>query len=374
MQRLLPWLTGAQPPESPTARLLLSGLAGVGALLGGVQLLKARLHRHHHLSSLRAPCPVISVGNLTVGGTGKTPMVCWLAQHLSATGRRIAVVSRGYRQHSRSRVTVVADPEGIRLAPPMAADEAVLLAHALPGVAILTGADRPALIRHALEQFGCNLILMDDGFHRLDVDRDLDLVLLDARRPFGNGRVLPGGILREFPSALHRCDGIILTRADDPDATRATLNALTHRFPDKPLLTAIHRPSAWIPIHPDGPARPLDALTGPVLAFCGIGTPEGFQRALHALPVRLTGFHPFPDHHPFTPDTLRHLSALAQSSGAHALVCTEKDAVKLNRAALSLPLFALRVTMELQHNRSWLEQRLAFLDRSPSLFTSGQPG
>ncbi|MBF0270804.1 MAG: tetraacyldisaccharide 4'-kinase [Magnetococcales bacterium] len=362
MQRLLPWLSGEQQPDSPAARLLLAGLGGAGTLLGEFQRLKARLHRERRLASLRAPCPVISVGNLTVGGTGKTPMVCWLARHLIPTGRRIAVVSRGYRQHSRDPVTVVADPEGIRLAPPMAADEAVLLAHALPGVAILTGADRPALIRHALERFGCDLILMDDGFHRLDVQRDLDLVLLDARRPFGNGRVLPGGILREFPSALHRCDGIILTRADDPDATQATLDTLTHRFPDKPLLTAIHRPAAWIPIHPDGSPLPLHGLTGPVLAFCGIAAPEGFRRALSALPLQVTAFHPFPDHHPFSPDTLRHLIAQARASGAQALVCTEKDAVKLTHAPFPLPLLALRVDMELQHNRSWLEQRLNSLN------------
>ncbi|MBF0627884.1 MAG: tetraacyldisaccharide 4'-kinase [Magnetococcales bacterium] len=358
MQRLLPWLDGSRAADTPAMKLLLALLGGVGAALGGLQWLKAKRHELGICRAYRAPCPVISVGNLTVGGTGKTPMVLWIARRLQAAGHRVAVVSRGYRQESRARVTVVADPDGVRLAPPEAADEAVLIARSLPGVTVLTGADRPALIRHAVEALQCDRIVMDDGFHRLDVARDLDLVLVDARRPFGNGRLLPGGILREFPAALSRCDALILTRADDPISTGKSLERLGRLFPGQPLLTAIHAPTAWIPIHPPGPPLPLDALRGQAAyAFCGLAAPEGFQRTLAALPLALTGFHPFPDHHPFTSAELERLQKEAQKGGADCLVCTEKDAVKVH-ASPAIPLFALRVEMQVEQGRGWLEREM----------------
>ncbi|MBF0438674.1 MAG: tetraacyldisaccharide 4'-kinase [Magnetococcales bacterium] len=360
MLRLLPWLDGRQNPTTGPARLALAGLGGVGMLYGAIQALRAQCYRTQLLTTYHAPCPVISVGNLTTGGTGKTPMVLWLVRSLQQAGRRVAVVSRGYRQQAKTLVTVVADPNGIRLTPPWAADEAFLLARALPGTTILTGRDRPALIRHAVERFQCDLILMDDGFQRLDVHRELNLVLLDAQRPFGNGRLLPGGLLREFPSALKRCDALILTRADDPHATRTTQKILQNRFPDKPVMTAIHRPTAWIPLSHDT-QLPLDGLTKPVLAFCAIATPERFLHTLQTQPLHLTGFHPFPDHHFFSTDEITQLIAQARASGAEALVCTEKDAVKLNTKSLPYPLFALRVEMTLQDNAEWLENRIRVL-------------
>ncbi|MBF0213484.1 MAG: tetraacyldisaccharide 4'-kinase [Magnetococcales bacterium] len=359
MQTLLPWLNGEREPDSPGMRLLLAALGGCGTLLGRFQSLKADGYRRGWIEALRAPCPVISVGNLTVGGTGKTPMVLWLARRMQSLGHRVGIVSRGYRQRSRARVTVVADPDGVRLSPPEAADEAVLLARALPGVTVLTGADRPALIRHGVERYRCSLILMDDGFQRLDVQRDLDLVLLDARHPFGNGRLLPGGILRESIDALARCDALILTRADDPERALDTRSRLVQRFPRTPLLTATHRPTVWIPLSNAGDSLSLDGLSGAVLAFCGLAAPEGFRRTLAALPLRVTSWHPFPDHHAFQEEELQHLVTQARRQGAGALVCTEKDAVKLSGVQIPMPVFALRVEMALQHNREWLEHKLA---------------
>lgn len=359
MPPLLPWLNGERRPDHWALHALLALLGGCGAGLGSFQVIRRLLYQHGVLPSLRPDCPVISVGNLTAGGTGKTPMVLWLARRLGLSGYRVAVVSRGYRQHSRARVTVVSDPSGVRLAPPIAADEAVLAARLVPGLSVLTGPDRPALIRHALQVLGCDLILMDDGFHRHDVRRDLDLVLLDARHPFGNGRLLPGGILREWPTALQRCDALILTRADDPVTTQATLAVLQQRFPDKPVLTAWHRPSAWIPVHPSGAPLPLEGVGGSGVAFCGIAAPEKFRQTLETLPIRIVDFCPFGDHHPFGEEECQKLNALAVRRGADFLVCTEKDAVKLEGRVFSVPLYALRVEMAVMHNRTWLEQRLA---------------
>ncbi|MEO5332895.1 MAG: tetraacyldisaccharide 4'-kinase, partial [Magnetococcus sp. YQC-5] len=338
------------------ARSAMATLEGVGHLYGAILALRAWCYRNHLFAIYRAPCPVISVGNLTTGGTGKTPMVLWLARQIQQTGRRVAIVSRGYRQRSRSPITVVADPFGIRTTPPLAADEAWLLASALPGTTVLTGSNRPVLMRHAIERFQCDCILMDDGFQRLDVRKDLDLVLLDAQRPFGNGRPFPGGLLREMPSALSRCDAIVLTRADHPQTTDETLVYLRHHFPDKPVMTAIHRPSGWIPLHTPAQPMPLHAMTEPVVAFCGIATPESFLRTLQSLDVTIVAFYPFPDHHFFSTEEIHQL--MAKNAGARVLVCTEKDAVKLDPEKISWPIFALRVEMSFQSDPEWLNKRI----------------
>ncbi|MBF0295728.1 MAG: tetraacyldisaccharide 4'-kinase [Magnetococcales bacterium] len=354
MTDLLPWLDGSRTPATWPARAGLATLGAMGRVYGAIQWLRT-LGR----DPFQAPCPVVSVGNLTAGGTGKTPMVLWLARHLAPTGRRIAIVSRGYRQQSRAPVTVVADPGGQRLHPPLAADEAAFLAGSLPGVTVLTGRHRPTLIRHAVERFHCDLVLMDDGFQRLDVRKDLDLLLLDAARPLGNGRLLPGGVLREFPSAIRRAHAIVLTRADDLQATQTTRAWLAERFPDLPVMTATHRPAAWIPLHAPGAPLPLDGLTAPLFAFCAIAAPDRFFTTLRGLNLDLRGLRSFPDHHPFTPEETTRLLAQAAAAGATALVCTEKDAVKLDPARLAMPVFALRVEIAFSTTPLWLEQRLA---------------
>ncbi|MBF0179766.1 MAG: tetraacyldisaccharide 4'-kinase [Magnetococcales bacterium] len=356
MTDLLPWLEGSRAPASWPARAGLAALGALGGVYGGLQWLRTLKP-----DPFRAPCPVISVGNLTAGGTGKTPTVLWLARHLAPSGRRIAIVSRGYRQQSRAPVTVVADPDGQRLYPPLAADEASFLAGSLPGVAVLTGRHRPTLIRHAVERLHCDLVLMDDGFQRLDVYKDLDLLLLDAARPLGNGRLLPGGLLREFPSAIRRAHAVVLTRADDPRATLATRAWLAERFPQVPVMTATHRPTAWIPLHAPRDPLPLDGLTAPLFAFCAIAAPDRFFTTLRGLTLDLRGQRPFPDHHPFSPQETARLLAEAADLGATALVCTEKDAVKLDPARIDMPVFALRVEIAFAPAPLWLEQRLAAL-------------
>lgn len=362
LSHLLPWLDGRRQPTSWPQRMALETLGSMGNLYGGVQFLRA--HFYQVLPTYHAPCPVISVGNLTTGGTGKTPMVWWLASYLQQAKQQVGVVSRGYLQHSKAPITVVADPDGIRLTPPMAADEAALLATALPGITVLTGKNRPDLIRHAVEQFQCNFILMDDGFQRLDVHKELNLLLLDAQRPFGNGRLLPGGLLREFPNAINRCDAIVLTRAHHPQATQKIRHYLQTHHPNKPVMTAIHRPTAWIPLHPNAQPLPLDALTEPVLAFCGLATPEAFLHTLQAQAIHLTDFRPFPDHHVFSNQEITQLENLAKTTGAKALVCTEKDAIKLINQQKTVPIFALRVEMSFQEKPEWLENRLQALIKS----------
>ena len=361
LNRMLPYLDGRCRPESRSGRLLLGGLAMAGRFYGVVQRWRAEGYRSGRLVSYQAPCRVVSVGNLTVGGTGKTPMVMWLVGRLLASGRRVAVVSRGYRQRAKGPVTVVSDLTGVRLMPPMAADEAVLLAQALPGVPVLTGPDRILCIRVAVERFASEVVVLDDGFQHLQVRRDLDLVLADARHPLGNGQLIPGGVLREPPSALSRCGAVILTRAGDLPAACETRRRMAALFAGKPVLLADHKATAWREVA-TGICFPTDLWAGkPIFAFCGLARPETFRETLVALGVILAGFRPFPDHHPFSTEDFQELDRAAEKAGAAVLVCTSKDAVKVEERKGGLPLFVLEVEMVFLENPTWIQKQLELL-------------
>ncbi|MBF0453447.1 MAG: tetraacyldisaccharide 4'-kinase [Magnetococcales bacterium] len=366
MISLLPLLEGSRLPKGIGERLLLTVLRGVGQLYGVIQAIRAYGYSVGLFSRYTAACPVISVGNLTAGGTGKTPMVLWLAETFQKKGRRVAVVSRGYRQQTQAQVTVVADPNGLLLKAPEAADEAVLIAQKRPGVTVITGPQRKKTIARAIQQFGCDLIIMDDGFQHLQVNRQLNLLLLDCQAPFGNGHLLPGGMLREFPSALERCDGVILTRADNHKARQKAQEQIQKRSPDKPICHALHQPSHWLEIPPSPDEKPkvlpLDGLNHkPVLAFCGIAKPETFQQTLQSLSLNVAVFQPFPDHHPFDEKSLELLIERAERDQIKALVCTEKDAVKIPSLPYRLPIYALSLELTFPALSPWLQEQIDHL-------------
>jgi len=347
----------AEPP--PWARLPLMALRGAGFLYGLGQATRARAYRHGLVKTYRAPCPVISIGNLVSGGTGKTPMVLWLAEGLQRAGWHVAVVSRGYRQTAATPVTVVADPHGLRLRPPAAADEACLVALRLPGVAVLTGRDRRRLIDHAVQAFGCDVILMDDGFQHLRVARDLDLCLLDASLPFGNGAVLPGGILRERPRALRRADLAVLTRASTPRRTELAIDDIHRVTPGLPAVVTHHAPRDLLRLS-DPETLPLDALGETrALGFSGIARPDSFRRLLEREQVRLAGWFVYPDHHTFTVGDFLAMEEEAKVVCAECLVCTEKDAVKIDPTWSRLPIYVLRMELAIDQGKDLLLGYLA---------------
>ncbi|MBF0414191.1 MAG: tetraacyldisaccharide 4'-kinase [Magnetococcales bacterium] len=362
MRRLFPLLKGERQPHGWMER---AGMALLGMVGHGYGLLQAGRVRAYQkgivLQPWQADCPVVAVGNLTAGGTGKTPMVAWLGRFFLSRNVRLAIVSRGYKQRSRSPITLVADPNGRILRAPEAADEAVLLAHELPGATILTGANRRLLIRHATQHLGCRLILMDDAFQHVPVRRDLDVLLLDAHNPLGNGRILPGGLLREFPAAMARAHAIIMTRAAQ-EVDRLATSAVIHQFaPGMPTAYCYHKPLHWIRVG-DGQILPLDALKGQqVLAFCGIAQPESFRDTLHDIQVSPVHFIAYPDHHVVTVPEIRQLEALAHACGASALVTTQKDWVKIPLNATHLPLYVLVIGISFPEPFSWLLQHLEII-------------
>jgi tetraacyldisaccharide 4'-kinase len=304
----------------------------------------------------RLEVPVVSVGNITVGGTGKTPLVAVLARRLASAGRRPAIVSRGYGGHNAKRpgspVLVVSD--GRRRDPTataaVAGDEPVLLASMLAGIPVLVCRDRHKGGRAAREQCGAGLVILDDGFQHRALHRDADLVVLDAGDPFGGGRMLPAGPLREPPGSLRRAHLAILTRADCRDRFEAAASSVRLHAPDLPLFRARHRPVGLRPAADGGETRPLSTLSGaPVAAFAGLARPENLLATLENLGARVRRFDPFPDHHAYSAGEIRRLVEAGNRAGAELVITTAKDRARLGATDCPSELFVLDMEMEVEN-------------------------
>lgn len=314
-----------------------------------------RLHDGGLLRQRRLRRPVISVGNLTVGGTGKTPAVICIANLLIGRGYRPAVLSRGYGGRAKSPVNVVSDGRHIRMGWQEAGDEPVLIARALPAVPVLTGSRRFFTGQEAVETFGADVLILDDAFQHRSLCRDIDIVLLDAARPFGNGFLLPRGPLREPPESLRRAD--LLLRTGDAEREEPLREAAA-----LPSFRAKHQPQGLV-AGETGRIEPVAALSGQkVFAFAGIGSPEAFRRSLAGLGAVVVGFRIYPDHHPYGLADIGEIRLLAEKSGAARIVTTEKDGVRLTDFPDFLPeLSLLRIAMEITPGERFAESILSRL-------------
>nr|WP_303652654.1 tetraacyldisaccharide 4'-kinase [Paludisphaera mucosa] len=331
--------------RGPLAALGRMGL-GLGAAGYGVAVAARNAAFDRGLKAVHhARVPVVSVGNLTLGGTGKTPMVEWLARWYRERGLRVCLISRGY-----GRADAVND-------------EALVLEENLPDVPHLQDPDRSRLAEIAVDELEAELILLDDGFQHRRLARDLDLVLLDALDPFGLGRIFPRGLLREPASSLRRAGAVIVSRADlVPAERRAWIRDEARRHaPSVPILEARHAPRDLV--DGEGSVGTLDGLPGrAVAAFCGIGNPVGFRRTIESLGCRLVDLRVFPDHHPYSADDVDGLVRWAGATGAELVLTTQKDLVKLRLSNLGdAPLRALRIGLELLGDARPLEGLLAGL-------------
>lgn len=304
-------------------------------LYRGVVGLRASFYRLGLLSGYQAGVPVVSVGNLTVGGTGKTPVVDLLARKLLARGIPVAVVSRGYGGGFRGSVGCVAAGDGqLRMSPQEAGDEPFLLASRNPSLQVYVARKRFLGVQ-AAERAGAQIIVLDDGFQHLAVRRDLDVVLLDARTPFGNGQLLPAGPLREAAGALRRAGLVIMTHAARSPAkipfTGPTLHC-RHRFAD--TMTTL-----------DGTAVPWTTLAGQeLLAFAGIARPDDFFAALRAHGVVVAETLALNDHQDYSGEQLNRL--IQSCNNNKLLITTEKDAVKLRGVEFPCPCLVVPLVLE----------------------------
>ena len=303
----------------------------LAALAGGYRgLLGARewLYERGVLQSRPLGCPVVSIGNLTVGGTGKTPAVELAAQTLAGLGRRVAIVSRGYRRRSRG-IQVVADTASVRLDPADSGDEPFLLARRLPGVAVVVGANRYDAARLAVERFGVTAIVLDDGFQHRTLAKDIEIVMARARHPWGNGQLLPHGPLRESLSALSRAALVVAAGAEGPEDLAEVQRAVTQHAPGVPVIAARYVPVECWQAAELRPQKPESLAGRRLVAFAGLASPEGFALTLRALGVDVAHFQTFVDHHWYSAGDLAALDARASALGAGGLVTTEKDWVRL---------------------------------------------
>jgi tetraacyldisaccharide 4'-kinase len=281
------------------------------------------------LRGARVAAPVVSVGNLAVGGAGKTPAALALAGRLAGRGRKVALLSRGYGARRRD-ARVVSDGRRVLLGTADAGDEPALLARRLPGVAVLCGPRRTEVARLAVGALGADALVLDDGFQHRALARDLDLVVLDAVDPAGNGRLLPRGPNREGLAALSRAHLAWLSRADEAepgalDALRARVRAATGR----PPVEARYAVSDVVDGALSGSRGP-GALRGRrVLLLCALARPDGFRRTLARLGAEVVAERVFRDHHPFTAAELSDVLAGAARARAELVATTEKDAVRL---------------------------------------------
>ena len=300
---------------------IMSFLYGLGARL---RLAAMRTRRKKEL-----PGFTVSIGNLTAGGTGKTPAAIMIAGWARAEGYNVAVLSRGYRGTYDKRVFVVSDGHDIKAGPDQAGDEPFLMARRLNGVPVLVSKDRYLAGLTAHERFGTDFFILDDGFQHLILKRDLDIVLIDASSPFGNGHLLPWGPLREPVKQLQRADAIIFSRYGSGHSGYDAEKDLKERMEGKALFRADHRPEKVVfPFK--GSSYSPDCIKGKrIAAFAGIARPEVFRETLISLGADLVSFTGFKDHHAFSVDDIRTLMAEKEKRGAEYLMGTEKDWVRL---------------------------------------------
>ncbi len=318
--------------ETLLARALLSPLLlAEGLFRAGVRA-RAALYDHGMARVARPPVPVVSVGNLAVGGAGKTPVAIAIGARLAAAGRAVAVLSRGYGA-IRTDERVVSDGRALLLGAAEGGDEPVLVARRLPGVRVLCGPRRAALARRAVGELGADVLLLDDGFQHRALARDLDVVVLDASNPFGNGHCLPRGPNREPRSALGRAGLVWLARVDEaapgaPEAER--LRELALRLTGRPPVESRHAPRDVL----DGAlsrSLGLPWLAGRrVLLLSGVARPESFRRTATGLGAVVAAERSYPDHHRFGDAELDEALAAAGREGCDAVLLTEKDAVRLS--------------------------------------------
>ena len=348
---------GADQGHPWPIRLLLAVLKGISLVFRNVVLARLFLYEVGIFRRYPLGCQVISVGNITAGGTGKTPVVEIFARELQKSGRRVAILSRGYRKRElpwyqrlfREKIEpprVVSDGKHLLLDSEMGGDEPYMLASNLPGVVVLVDKNRVKSGRYAVKRFGCDTLILDDGFQYLKLRHRLEIVLVDKTNPFGNAHMLPRGVLREPIRNLKRADFIFLTKSDGhAGELRARIRELNATAE---IIECNHKPRFLQNVY-TGEHVPLAWLQGrTVTSLSGIAVPQSFENSLRVMGAKVIYCERYADHHRYSATEI--LDAVNKASDLHvdALLTTEKDAVRFPRLeSTPVPVFYLRVDIEL---------------------------
>lgn len=334
-------------PVAAATRMVLWAITPAYRLAVG---LRNRKFTRHTGAVTRVDVPVISIGNLTTGGTGKSPMVIWVSKRLRELGLRVAIISRGYGGQR--------DASGTR-----PNDEALEMQQRLPDVPQLQDPDRIKSANIAIEELETQCLVMDDGFQHRRLHRDLDVVLIDATNPFGYGYLLPRGLLREPVGSLARADVVVITRCQQVDQSSidAILKVITRATAgdNQPVICQTHTVAKrWLQF--DGQSTEAsDFGTVPVVACCAIGNPDSFIKTAKLSGANVVEQKFFPDHHAFTRGDIESVVQLAHEKGAQRIICTHKDLVKIAVNQMDgMPFFALQIDLEFTHGEEALVDRL----------------
>ncbi len=332
-------------------------LLPVGWLYGKIADIRNALYDRGTFRSYDLGAKTISIGNITVGGTGKTPLVAYVAEILADAGEKVCILTRGYGRESSGRV-LVSDGEQVLVEARTGGDEPVELARKLIGKAIVVSdADRVSAAVWAKEKFGVTTFVLDDGFQHRRAKRDLDIVCIDATNPFGNGKVIPAGTLRERLENLSRAHAIVLTRCELADDLRKvtltikTLNSEAQVFRSRSVAHRLTELAKFL--NGEGDHEPPFSQETSTLAFCGLGNPDTFYRSARRAGHSLTGTETFRDHHYYTQADIDTLQRRAREEKIEVLLTTAKDAVKLNGLNFSVPCFVLEMKIEIDDGESF---------------------
>ncbi len=349
---------GADQGHTRDIRLLLWFLKQLSHIFQAVVQTRLLLYDVGILPRFHLGCQIISVGNVTVGGTGKTPVVEIFARELHAAGRKVAILSRGYRKKEKpllqrlllgqqfSPPRVVSDGERLLLDSEMSGDEPYMLARNLPGVVVLVDKDRVKSARYAIKHFGCDMLILDDGFQYQRMLHRHEVVLVDHTNPFGNGHLLPRGILREPARNIRRANFIFITKSDGhSEALRRQLRGLN---PRAEITECCHR-SCFFKEVETGARIELAAVAGrPVVSLSGIAVPSGFENSLRGMGARVLACKRFVDHHRFRRQEIIDIIDYAAGIGAEMILTTEKDSVRLPRIEnAKVPVYYLRMDIQI---------------------------
>ena len=357
---LYTFITTKQRGFLPTLfRILLMPLCGLYSVIVYIRnyLFDVGIYKQNRL-----PCTVISIGNIVVGGTGKTPTVAAIAKLLQRADSNVAVLLRGYKRQNDEKVLLVSDGKNRLCSKDESGDEADMLAHQLSDIPIIVGKHRYLTGETAIDQHKSDVIILDDGFQHRQLARDFDILTIDVTQPYGTGSLLPIGTLREPRSCIKRADIIILTHTDAKGTNIEQLKAeLNQLAPNTPILESIHKPTSLYPLNQadKNALILLNDLSGKrLLAVCGIGNPNAFVRTLERHNPDRVKLLAFPDHHIYTETDIQQIKNQMVRCEAEWIITTQKDEQKFISLNSDLPILVLSIELFFTDGKKVLLEKL----------------
>ena len=361
----------AHAPERPWYAFILLGLLrGLSYIYGFGARVNLWLYEAGILSRRKLDCCVISIGNITVGGTGKTPTAQRVAMMVKDMGYRVVILNRGYRSHWDKPLGVVSDGKKIFMTSYEAGDEAYLMAKMMPGIPVVIGKNRDVTGSYAVDKLRAEVIIMDDGYQHWQLKRDLDIVLVDTLNLFGNGNLLPRGILREPLNHLNRADMFLFTKSDQSSRlTRTSLAENIRQYnTEAPIVESIHHPKEFVEIADwykgiQQNPLPLEELKGKkVMVFSAIGNPSSFEQNVSGCDLDIVEAIRYPDHHDYGMLEMQYIAERASTLKADALITTGKDAVKIPTEFIyfnrDIPLYVMNMDIMITRNEEIFDRKL----------------